>query len=248
MRKTYMLQYSLLLFHPEKNLNVNFRLFTSSLSTILASGREVNNSPLAAGVAGARRVDPFEVIQSSVSLTKQQRRRAYDLKRSACIKSPPFKCVPSAVEPQYFNSHSSSFTDCESNFTDNLFLTSCKEGGVIDFNDSIDSVAATDSNSDYNAASDVDTIHFYEKFGVTTSVLSITASTSVSALHKFPARKPFKCSIQNSCRIVLKEILIPTWPTHYSNAYNLSQLSSFNVNGYIFPKSNFIWLCDKIHN
>jgi len=91
----------------------------------------------------------------------------------------------------------------------------------MDFNDSIDSIAASDSNSDYNAASDIDPISTSEKLGVTTSILSITASTSVSTLHKFPARKRFKCSIQsfpNFRRIVLKGIPIPAWPTHYFNA------------------------------
>jgi len=87
-----------------------------------------------------------------------------------------------AVEPQNVNSHSSSFTDCKTDFTDNLFLTSSKEGGVMDFNDSVDSVAATDSNSNYIATSDVDAISSSEEFGVTTSILSITASTSVSTL------------------------------------------------------------------
>ena len=47
----------------------------------------------------------------------------------------------------------------------------------MDFNDSINSVAATGSNSDYNAASDIDPISYSEKSGVKTSVLSITAST-----------------------------------------------------------------------
>jgi len=107
-------------------------------------------------------------------------------------------------------------------------------------NDSIDSVAATDSNSDYNAASDIYLITSSENFGVTTSVISITAPTSVSTLDEFPARKPFKCSILNSLRIVLKEIPISVWPTHYSNVYNLFQLSSFNEDGYRFPKSNLI--------
>jgi hypothetical protein len=76
----------------------------------------------------------------------------------------------------------------------------------------------------------------------------ITTLTSVSTLHKFPARKPFKCSIQNSRRMVLKEVHIPACPTNYSNAFNSFQLSSFNVNGYIFPKSNFKCLCDKRHS
>jgi hypothetical protein len=101
---------------------------------------------------------------------------------------------------------------------DNVFRTSSKEGGVMDFNDSIDSVATTDSNFDCDATSDIDPISSSEKFGVTTSVLSITASTSVSTLHKFPARKPFKFPTQNSCRIMLKEIPIPAWPIHYSEA------------------------------
>ena len=85
-----------------------------------------------------------------------------------------------AVEPQSIPSPSSSFTDCESDFSDNFFLTSFKEGGVIDFNDSINSVSATDSNSDYNTASDIDPIFSSEKSGVTTSVLTTTALTSVS--------------------------------------------------------------------
>ena len=97
---------------------------------------------------------------------------------------------------------------------------------------------ATDSNSNYNAASDIDSISSSEKFEVTTSVLLITASTSVSTLHKFSASKPFKCSIQNFRRIELKEIPIPACPTHYSNAYDLFQLSSFNENGCKFPEPN----------
>jgi len=53
----------------------------------------------------------------------------------------------------------------------------------MDFHDSIDSVVANDPNSDYNAASNIDPISFSENSGVTTSILSITASTSVSTLH-----------------------------------------------------------------
>jgi len=45
--------------------------------------------------------------------------------------------------------------------------------------------------------------------------------------------------------MVLKEIPIPAWPNHYSDAYNLFQLSPFNENGYIFSKSSFMWLGDK---
>jgi hypothetical protein len=196
----------------------------------------VNNLLLAAGLAGARRVDPLKVIQSPVSLTKQERKRAYRRKRSARFKSPPFTCGTPAIEPP-----SSSFTDCESDFTDNFFLISSKEGGVIDFNDSVGSVAAIGSNSDYNVASDIDPISSSEKFGVTTSVLSITASTStsVSTIQKFPTIKSFKCSILNSRWIMLKEIPIPAWPNYYSNAYDLFQLSSFNENGCKFSGTNF---------
>jgi len=75
----------------------------------------------------------------------------------------------------------------------------------MDFNDSIDSVVATDSN----AASDIDPISSSEKYGVTTSILSITVLTLVSTLRKFPARKPFKCFIQHSRHLVLKKIPIP---------------------------------------
>ena len=93
----------------------------------------------------------------------------------------------------------------------------------MDFNDSIGSFVATDFNSEYNAASDIDPVSSSQKSGVTTSILSIIASTSVFTLQKFPARKPFKCFLQHSCRLVLQEIIIPAWPTHYFNAYNLFQ-------------------------
>ena len=103
----------------------------------------------------------------------------------------------------------------------------------------------TDSNYNYNAASDIDPISSSEKFGVTNSVLSITASTAVFTLRKFLARKPFKCSIQNSRRIVLKEIPISAWPTHCSNAYASFQSSSFNENGFKFQNTSFIFHRDK---
>ena len=90
-------------------LQRQLHLITSSRSTTLASVTDMNNLPLAAGLAGARRVDPLKVIQSPASLTKQERRRAYRRKRKARIKSPPFKCGPPAVEPQYILSHSSFF-------------------------------------------------------------------------------------------------------------------------------------------
>ena len=61
-------------------LRRQLHLITSSRSTALACDREVSNLPLAAGLAGARRVDPLKVIKSPVSLTKQERRRAYRCK------------------------------------------------------------------------------------------------------------------------------------------------------------------------
>ena len=62
-------------------LQRQLHLITSSRSTILSSATEMNNLPLAAGLAGARRVDPLKVVQSPVSITKQERRRAYRRKR-----------------------------------------------------------------------------------------------------------------------------------------------------------------------
>jgi hypothetical protein len=218
-------------------LRHQLQLITSSRSATLVSDREVNNLPLAAGLAGARRVDPLKVVHSPVSLTRQERRRAYRRKRNARLNSPPFQCGPPAVEPQFINSHSSFLTDCESDLTDNSFITSSKEGGVTDFNDSIDTV----SNP--------------EKLGVMTSTIVLSASTSVSTVHKFPPRQPFKCprqpfkcSFDNSCRLVLQEIAIPAWPTHYSNAYNLFQLSSFNATGCIFPNNYDVYIGDKIRS
>jgi len=167
-------------------LRRQLQLIASLRSSILSCDRELNNLPLAAGLAGARRVDTLGVIQFSKSLIKQERRRAYRRKRSAHLKSPKFKCNPPAVEPRYITTLSSGFTGCESassasDFIDTFLVTSFREGGAPDFNDcidsvaSIDSVAATDPNSDCNAASDIASISTPEKLGVTNSVLSITA-------------------------------------------------------------------------
>ena len=71
-------------------LQRQLELITSSCSIILASGTEMNTLSLAAGLAGARRVDPLRVIESPVSLTKQERKRAYRRKRYTRLKSPPF--------------------------------------------------------------------------------------------------------------------------------------------------------------
>ena len=69
----------------------------SSRSSILSSDRKLNNLPFEfAGVAAARRVDPLEIMKSSTSLTKEERRRTYRRKRSA-HRNPP------VVEPRPFN-------------------------------------------------------------------------------------------------------------------------------------------------
>jgi len=54
-------------------LRRQLQLVTSSRSTTLASGIEVYIFPLAAGLAGARRMDPLQVIPSQTSLTRQER-------------------------------------------------------------------------------------------------------------------------------------------------------------------------------
>ena len=72
-----------------KLLKRQLQLIKSSRSTILATGREVNNLPFeSAGLAGARRVDPLQVIPSQTSVTKQERRRAYRRKCSARLRPP----------------------------------------------------------------------------------------------------------------------------------------------------------------
>jgi len=54
------------------------KLITSSRTSNLYSGRKLNNLTFeSVGLAGVRRVDPLEVIQSPVSLTIQLRRHAY---------------------------------------------------------------------------------------------------------------------------------------------------------------------------
>ena len=75
------------------------QLTTSLRSSILSSGRELHNMPFeSARLAGTRRADPLEIIQSPISVTKQERRRAYHRKRSACLRFPQFKCGLPAVE------------------------------------------------------------------------------------------------------------------------------------------------------
>ena len=61
--------------NSREELRRQLQLITSSCSTTLVFDREVNNLPLAAGLAGTKRVDPLEVIYSPVSLTKQERRK-----------------------------------------------------------------------------------------------------------------------------------------------------------------------------
>jgi len=90
-------------------LKRRLQLIKSSRSTTLASGTEMNNLPLAVGLAGARRVVPLRVITSPVSFTKHERRHAYRRKRYARrLKYTLFKCGPPAVEPP-----STVFTDSE---------------------------------------------------------------------------------------------------------------------------------------
>ena len=115
----------------------------------LATGTELNNLPLAVGLAGARKVDPLKGIQSPVSSTKQERRRAYRRKRYARLKFPPFKCGPPAVEPQYILTPSSSFTDGK-------FASSDSESSFI-------LLELPDSNSDNDADSYIDSVSHPEK-------------------------------------------------------------------------------------
>ena len=64
-------------------------------------------------------------------------------------------------------------------------VTSSKEVGVTDFNESIDHVAASNSNSDCIAASVIASISPSEKIGVEIAALPTTNSTSESILKQF---------------------------------------------------------------
>jgi hypothetical protein len=184
-------------------------------------------------------VDPLNVIQSPISLTKQERRRAYRCKRYACFKYPPFKCCPPAVEPQSINSPTPSV------FTDGEFASSDSENPFL-------LLEFSNSNSDSDADSDIDSVSNLEKVEIMKSTLALSVSTSVSVHKRFPAKtfhsQASKCSPQQLRQIVINEITIHAWPTHYSKAYNLFHLSSFNENGCKFPESSDIWLCDEIHS
>jgi len=59
------------------------QLITSSRSSILSPVRELNNLLFeSVDLAGARRLDSLELIQSPTKSTKQERRRAYLRKRN----------------------------------------------------------------------------------------------------------------------------------------------------------------------
>ena len=80
-----------------KLLSHQLQVITSLPSNILSTGRELYNFSFeSAGLAGARRVETLKIIQSPMSATQQERRRAYRRKRNA-------RRGPPAVEPQPFN-------------------------------------------------------------------------------------------------------------------------------------------------
>jgi len=81
------------------------------------------------------------------------------------------------------------------------------------------------------------------------STLALSVSTSVSVCKRFPARmfhsQAYKCSPQQP-RLIVTNDIIYAWPTHYSKAYNLFHLSSFNENGCKFPKISLDCLFQRI--
>jgi len=86
-------------------LRSQLQLITSSQSSILYTGRELNNLPFeSTDLAGARRADSLEVIKSPTSLIKQECRHACRCKFSE-------HRGPSVVELQPFNQPSFGFTD-----------------------------------------------------------------------------------------------------------------------------------------
>ena len=82
------------------------------------------------------------------------------------------------------------------------------------------------------------------------STFAISASTSVSVCKRFPAKtfhsQASKCSPQQPRQIVTNKITIYAWPTHYSKAYNLFHLLSFNENCCKFPKISLDFLYQRI--
>ena len=75
-------------------------IIKSSRPTILASGREVNNLPLAARLAGVRRVDPLTVIPSQTSVTIQELRRVIVVNVLHVSNILHLNVVPPGVEPR----------------------------------------------------------------------------------------------------------------------------------------------------
>ena len=92
----------------------------------MSSDRDLNNLPFESpGLPGAKRVDSLDIIQFPISLTKQERKRAYRRKRFACLKSPKFKCGPPTVESRSITLPSSGFTDCEYPSSDSEVIATC---------------------------------------------------------------------------------------------------------------------------
>ena len=87
-----------------------------------------------AGSAGAERVDPLKVILNSISISKQERRRAYRRKRNARQNSEKikYKRGPPAKEPQY---PPDPHTDSESSIS--VSLTSEDSGNFVSDSDAV---------------------------------------------------------------------------------------------------------------
>jgi len=114
LRNTCMLQLFLILINHENYLDVNSAYYIFAIIN-LSSGKEVSNLSFGlAGLAGTRRVNPLIIIQSPISLRKQESRRAYRRNRSARLNFLQFKCGPLAVEPRYITSPFFAFKNDES--------------------------------------------------------------------------------------------------------------------------------------
>jgi len=99
-------------------LSRQFLVITSLRSSILYTGRKLNNLPFeSAGLADVRRADPLKVVRFPQSTAKQERIHAYQGKHNERLQFPQLKCGPPVVEPRPFNPPLFDFTYCESSTT-----------------------------------------------------------------------------------------------------------------------------------
>jgi len=172
-------------------LKRQIQLITSSQSSFFSSGSELNNLPFESADPAGARRVSPLKVIHYQTSVRKQERR-----RAYCRnRSARIKSSPFKCGPLAIEPQS--FNSPSSVFTDGTFASSVSENPflLLDF---------PDSNTENDADSDIDSVSTPEK------VILGTFHSQAS-----------KCFPQQTSQIVINDISIPAWPTHYSKVYNL---------------------------